>query len=109
MATAITPTVPNRTGVTTPTLAACDLAGNTVPNTSGLILMFENSDVAGPHTVVFTTPAEHAGFAVADYTLTLAASAKKTLSGFSGDAFGRTLAFMADDTDVKVAAISVVV
>jgi hypothetical protein len=107
MATAITPTIPSRTGVNTPAVVACDVTGNTVPNTAGLILMFENADGAAPHNVVFETPVEHAGFDVEDFTLTLAASAKKTLSGFSGDAFGRTLSFIADDTDVKVAAIAV--
>jgi hypothetical protein len=107
MATAIVPSVPSRAGVNTPVPAACDLTGNTVPNSPGLILLFENADVAAPHDVVFTTPVEHAGFDVEDFTLTLAASAKKTLSGFSGDAFGRTLTFVADDTDVKVAAIAI--
>lgn len=107
MATAITPTRPTLAGVNTPATVACDVTGNTVPNSAGLVLMFENSDSSNPHDVVFTTPVEHAGFDVEDYTLTLAASAKKSLAGFEGTAFGRTIAFTADNVAVKVAALNV--
>lgn len=69
--------------------------------------MFENSDVSNPHTVVFTTPLEVGGFQVEDYTVTLAASAKKSFAGFPGTTFGRTIAFTADDVAVKVAALSI--
>lgn len=106
-ATAITVTKPNRTGVTTPATAACDNTnGNSVSNSAGLILMFENSDASNPHDVIFTTPVEQSGLAVADYSVTLAASAKKSFAGFSGDTFGRTIVFTASSNLVKVAAVA---
>lgn len=106
-ATAITVTRPDRTGATTPATAACDNTnGNSVPNSDGLVLMFENADVSNPHDVVFTTPVQVGGFAVADYTVTLAASAKKSFCGFAGTTFGRTLIFTASSAQIKVAAVA---
>lgn len=106
MATAITPAKPSLAGVNTPTAVACDVTGNTVPNSAGLVLMLENTDAA-PHDVVFTTPVEHGGFEVEDYTVTLAAGAKKCFSGFEGTAFGRTITFTAADAQVEVIALAV--
>lgn len=104
-ATAITPAKPNLDGVTTPTTVAIDTTnGNSVSNSPGLIIMLDNTDGSNPHDVIFTTPVEHGGFDVEDYTVTLAASAKKSFAKFAGTSFGRTITLNCTSALVKVAA-----
>lgn len=105
-ATPVTVVRPTIQGVNDPTpVAANNTDGNTVPNVAGLILTLNNTDT-NPHDVVFVTPATHAGYAVADLTVTLAASAKKNFANFPADAFGRTVTFTANSNTVMVSAMA---
>lgn len=105
--TAVTVTRPTIDGVNDPTPVAADATnGNSVPNIAGLVLTLNNTDSSNPHTVVFTTPVTHGGYAVADKTVTLAASAKKNFSNFPTDSFGRTLTFTANSASVMVSAMA---
>lgn len=105
-ATAVTVVRPTTAGVADPTLVATDVVnGNSVPNTNGLVLVLNNTD-ASSHTVTFTTPSVHSGYAVADLTVTLTATTKRNFSNFPPEAFGRTLEFISNSTTVTVGAIS---
>jgi hypothetical protein len=105
-ATAVTVVRPTIEGVNSPTAVACDTVnGNSVPNIAGLVVTFENTDVSS-HTVTFTTPVTHGGYAVADKTVTLTAGAVKNFSNFPTDSFGRTLTFTANSNTVEVAAMA---
>ena len=93
-------------GVNDPTPVAADVTnGNSVPNVQGLILTLENTG-ATSRNVVFTTPATHAGYAVADLTVTLTAGAKKNFSNFPADAFGKTVTFTAAHAEVEISAMA---
>lgn len=105
-ATAVTVVRPTIDGVADPTLVAADATnGNSVPNLAGLILILNNTDT-NPHDVVFTTPVTHGGYAVADKTVTIAATTKRNFANFPSDSFGRTITFTANATSVTVGAMA---
>lgn len=91
---------------------ACDPEGNMVQNLRTLHLVFSHRDESGDHEVVFETPATVAGYPVEDHTLVLPAapaggSSAAIVGGFPVAAFGSTLRFTADSSDVKVEAYAV--
>lgn len=105
-ATAVTVVRSTISGVADPTLVAADTVnGNSVPNIDGLILVLNNTD-SGSHTVTFTTPVTHGGYAVADHTVTLNATTKRNFSNFPTAQFGKTLIFTANSNTVTVGAIA---
>jgi hypothetical protein len=105
-ATAVTVVRPTIAGVADPTPVAADTVnGNSVPNLDGLVLVLNNTD-ASSHTVTFTTPVTHGGYAVADYTVTLNATTKRNFSNFPTEQFGRTLTFTANSNTVTIAAMA---
>jgi hypothetical protein len=98
--TSITPDVITDQGKTLTAAAACDATnGNQVRNTHSLQLTLKNTD-ASSATVVFTTPGTVGGFAVEDYTVTLAAGDSKVFGGFDAAVFGGTLVFKASTASV---------
>lgn len=105
-ATAVTVARATIAGVNDPTPVGADTVnGNAVSNVDGLVLTLENTD-ASPHTVTFTTPATHSGYAVADLPVVLAASAKKNFANFPAEAFSRTINFSTDSALVMISAIA---
>jgi hypothetical protein len=105
-ATAVTVARPNISGVNSPTPVAADTVnGNSVPNLKNLVLTLNNSG-GSPYTVTFVTPVTHAGYAVNDLTVTLAAGATKNFSNFPGSAFGSTLTFTAQNVAVMISAVA---
>lgn len=105
-ATAITVARPNISGVNSPTPVAADVTnGNSVPNLKNLILTLNNSG-ASTYTVTVTTPVTHAGYAVDDLVISLAAGVTKNFSNFPGAAFGSTLTLTANNAAVMISAMA---
>lgn len=104
MATAITPVSPNQDGVAPAVPVAADtVEGNSVPNKRNIMLVLENTD-AGPHDVVFTTPATVGGFDVAEHTVSIPAGATLHFGNFDSAAFGGVVTFTAASATVMVSA-----
>lgn len=105
-ATAITVVRPTISGVASPTPVGADVTnGNSVPNTSGLVLTLSNTD-ATSRVVTFLTPVKHSGYDVADPTVTLTAGQVRNFSKFPTSAFGRKLEFTTTSNLVQISAMA---
>lgn len=96
-ATKLTPVRVPQTGIAVSAGTAADLTnGNEVPNLASVRLEIKNAG-AGPVTVTFTTSATVEGYAVADYTASVAAGETKVFGKFSRTLFGDSVGFLCSD------------
>jgi hypothetical protein len=94
----------SQTPTVDPTNVACDAVnGNITPNTGATCFRIQNSDTAS-HTVVFTSIVVEDSLALADLTVTVAASAVLWVSQLPVDIFGAQVSYLASNALVKVTA-----
>jgi hypothetical protein len=92
----------SQTPTADPTNVACDAVnGNISTNTGATCFRFQNSDTAS-HTVVLTSNVVEDSLALADLTVTVAASAIVWVSQLPVDIFGSQLSYLASNALVKV-------
>lgn len=103
-ATAIASVQLSQTPTADPTNAVCDAVnGNISVNTGATCFRFQNSDTAS-HTVTFVSNVVEDNLALADLTITIAASGVVWLSGLPVDIFGAQVSYTASNALVKVTA-----
>jgi hypothetical protein len=92
----------SQTPTADPTNVACDAVnGNISTNSGATCFRFQNSDTAS-HTVVLTSIVTEDSLALADLTITLAASAIEWVSQLPVDIFGAQISYLASNALVKV-------
>lgn len=101
--TRIDPVALSRAGVADPTEVPGDAVnGNVIANTGQTVIKVHNADASNPHTITFVTPGQVDGQAVADRTVSIAASGIRWFGRFQPSIYGSSMGITVDSAQLKL-------